>query len=160
MVNYLRIIIDQGKIIKKIPWVLENRYNELLCAGVKQLNLYDQPLAAGALPSPGNASLWAPKLAASPRRTRSCFCSTTSCIQKGKQQVRLLHQLVEGPVLTQFTPKIAPAELPAQRSTAELGEAFFADYAVAIIAFSDLAFSDPRRRPRCDPPEAIPQRAT
>ena len=65
----------------------------------------------------------------------------------------LLRQLVEGPVLTQLTRKIA--ELPALRCTADRGEATFADYAAALIACADpddalachYAATHPKRHP-------------
>ncbi len=56
-------------------------------------------------------------------------------IHDGKQQGLFLRQLVEGPVLTQLTRKIA--ELPELRRAAEQGEATFDDYAAALIACSD-----------------------
>ena len=37
---------------------------------MEQLKLYERPLAAGALPSPGNASLWAPELVSAPSNYR------------------------------------------------------------------------------------------
>ena len=36
-VNYLRTIIDNGKIIQELPEVPEERYDELLCAAIEQL---------------------------------------------------------------------------------------------------------------------------
>ena len=45
-VNYLPTIIENGKIIQEFPEVPEERYNELLCAAIEQLKLYEQPIAA------------------------------------------------------------------------------------------------------------------
>ena len=43
-VNYLRIIIENGKIATEIPEVPEARYEELFCAATEQLKLYERPL--------------------------------------------------------------------------------------------------------------------
>ena len=178
-VNYLRTIIENGKIIQELPEVPEERYDELLCAAMEQLKLYEQLITAGAAPSPRTASIWAPELASAPRVDRQWAYNGTTCarlgpgkisilfwldnllsalvgeyhITDGRQQGLLLRQLVEGPVLTQLTRKIA--ELPALRCAADRGEATFADYAAALIACADpddalachYAATHPKRHP-------------
>ena len=65
----------------------------------------------------------------------------------------MLRQLVEGPVFTQLTSKIA--KFPALRCAADRGEATFADYAAALIACADpddalachYAATHPKRHP-------------
>ena len=66
-VNYLWTIIENGKITGELTQAAEERYDKLLCASMEQLKLCNHPLAAGAPPSPGNASICAPELAAAPR---------------------------------------------------------------------------------------------
>ena len=96
-VNYLRAIIENGKIIQVLPEVPEERNIELLCAAMEQLKLYAQPIAACAPSSPGMSLFrrpsWLPLPASAvsghtmaplvpalgPARSRSCFGSTTSC---------------------------------------------------------------------------------
>ena len=69
----------------------------------------------------------------------------------------MLRQLVEGPVLTQLTRKIA--ELPAIRCAADRGEPTFADYAAAFIACADpddaLACHYAATRPKRHPGERL-----
>jgi len=67
-VNYLRIILENGKIASEIPEVPAERYDELHCATTEQLKLYERPAAASSAPSQGNSSLWAADIAgADPR---------------------------------------------------------------------------------------------
>ena len=46
---------------------------------MEQLKLHDQPIAAGAPSSPGNASIWASKLASAPRVDRQWAYNGTTC---------------------------------------------------------------------------------
>ena len=182
-VNYLRIIIENGKIATEIPEVPEARYEELFCAATEQLKLYERPLTAGAPPSPGGASLWASDIAGAPRVDQKWAYNGTTCarlgsgkisvlfwldqllsalrgeynIKDGKQQGLFLRQLVEGPVLNQLTRKIE--ELPDLRRAADQGEATFDDYAAALIACSDpddaLACHYAATHPRRQPNEKL-----
>ena len=78
-VNYLRTILENGKIVQELPELPEARYNELLCAAIEQLKLYKQPIAAGTPPSPSNVSIWAPELAFAPRFDRHWAHNGTTC---------------------------------------------------------------------------------
>ena len=93
MVNFLRIIIENGKIIQELPEVPEERYNKLLCAAIEQLKLYEQPIAAGAPPSPGNASIWAPELASAPHVDRQWAYNDTTCARLGPGKISILFWL-------------------------------------------------------------------
>ena len=50
---------------------------------MEQLKLHDQPIAAGAPSSPGNASIWASKLASAPRVDRQWAYNGTTCARLG-----------------------------------------------------------------------------
>ena len=182
-VNYLRIILENGKIASEIPEVPAERYDELHCATTEQLKLYERPAAASSAPSQGNSSLWAADIAGAPRVDRQWAYNGTTCarlgsgkisvlfwldhllsalrgeysIHDGKQQGLFLRQLVEGPVLNQLTCKIE--ELPDLRRAAEQGEATFDDYAAALIACSDpddaLACHYAATHPRRHPSEKL-----
>jgi len=76
-VNYLCIILENGKIASEIPEVPAERYDELHCATTEQLKLYERPAAASAAPSPGNSSLWAADIAGTPRVDRQCAYNGT-----------------------------------------------------------------------------------
>ena len=62
----------------------EECYNELLCAAIEQLKLYEQPIAAGAPPSPGNASIWASEMASAPRIDRQWAYNGTTRASRGR----------------------------------------------------------------------------
>ena len=91
--NYLRTIIENGKIIQELPEVPEERYDELLCAAMEQLKLYEQLITAGAAPSPRTASIWAPELASAPRVDRQWAYNGTTCARLGPGKISVLFWL-------------------------------------------------------------------
>ena len=159
--TYLRLIIEDGSLAAHAPDIPVARYSELHRVVTAQLQTYQRILAAGATPSPGGAPPRASDGAGAPRIDRQWAYNGTHCarlgpgkvsilfwldhllfalqgeygIHDGQQQGLYLRQLVEGPVLTQLTRKIA--ELPELRRAAEQGAATFDDYAAALIACSD-----------------------
>ena len=91
--NYLRTIIENGKIIQALPEVPEERHDELLCAAMEQLKLHAQPIAAGAPSSPGNASIWAPEPASAPRIDRQWAYNGATCARLGPGKIPVLFRL-------------------------------------------------------------------
>ena len=67
--------------------------DELLCAAMEQLKLYEQPIAAGAPSSPGNASIWAPELASASRVDRQCAYNGITCACLGPGKISVLFWL-------------------------------------------------------------------
>ena len=92
-VNYLRAIIENGKIIQVLPEVPEERNIELLCAAMEQLKLYAQPIAACAPSSPGNVSIWAPELASASRVVRPWAYNGPTCARLGPGKISVLFWL-------------------------------------------------------------------
>ena len=86
-VNYLRIILENGKIASEIPEVPAERYDELHCATTEQLKLYERPAATSAAPSPGNFSLRAANIAGAPRIDRQWAYNGTTCARLGSGKI-------------------------------------------------------------------------
>ena len=91
--NYLRIILENGKIASEIPEVPAERYDELHCATTDQLKLYERPAAASAAPSPGNSSLWAADIAGALRVDRQWAYNGTTCALLGSGKISVLFWL-------------------------------------------------------------------
>ena len=92
-VNYLRIILENGKIASEIPEVPAERYDELHCATTEQLKLYERPAAASSAPSQGNSSLWAADIAGAPRVDRQWAYNGTTCARLGSGKISVLFWL-------------------------------------------------------------------
>ena len=67
--------------------MLDERYDELLCAAMEQLKLYYCPLTDGTPPLPGNAYLWAPELASAARVDRLWVYNGTTCAQARSRSI-------------------------------------------------------------------------